>query len=219
MPLVLNSKQRFSFQKIVLQWFSKNHRYYPWRKQSNPYMILVAEVLLQKTNAEKVTVIYSKFINKYPDIRTLAGSHLEDIETKLMPLGLKYKASRLKNISDKIISEYNFEIPSSLQELTALPGIGQYIANAILCFGYGKKVPILDVNVIRLYKRAFGITSEKKRPREDPALWNFATKMLPNANFKEYNMALLDLGSLICQSKITNCNNCPASSICISCSI
>jgi len=219
MAVVPNYKQRLSFQRIILKWFLKNQRHYPWRKQSNPYMILVAEIMLQKTNSGKVTTIYTEFTGKYPDIRTLAASNLGDIENALIPLGLKYRASRLKKISEEIIKKHNFEIPSLSQDLMALPGIGQYIANAILCFGHGKKVPIVDVNVIRLYKRVFGIISEKKRPRDDPAFWDFAEKMLPKAHFKEYNMALLDLSSLICQITVTKCHNCPASGVCISHSI
>ena len=211
---VISEKKAVIFQQAILDWYEKNRRGYIWRGQSDPYKILISEIMLQQTNADRVLAVYQRFIQQYPGIRELAQARLPDLMTIIKPIGLGYRAHRLKRVAEKLVAEYDGDLPAREEALLALPGVGQYITNAILCFAFDKKVAMVDVNVVRLYHRVFGITSEKHRPRDDRKLWKFAQEMLPVNRFKEYNLALIDLSAQICTSRKPKCDECPASSIC-----
>lgn len=205
-----------NFCTAMLEWYKTYGRHYLWRLQRDPYKILVAEIMLQQTNADKVEPIYTEFIRRFPDPKALAQCVLKDLKAILRPLGLQYRVARLKNIAEKLVVEHNGKVPSTEEGLKALPGVGQYVANAVLCFGYSKRMALVDVNVIRLYTRVFGFQSRAKRPRDDKQTWVFATIMLPKKNLKEYNLALLDLSAQICKLKNPNCADCPVTGICLS---
>lgn len=209
------SEYTMIFQMAMLDWYGKNRRGYVWRAQADPYKILVAEIMLQQTNADKVEPVYANFVKQYPNINALMQSDLQAVKAVLRPLGLEYRAARLKNIAEKLVVEHGGEVPSTEEALLVLPGIGRYVANAVLCFAYSRRVALVDVNVIRLYDRVFGFRSRKNRPREDSEVWEFASKMLPGANFKEYNLALLDFTAIICTLKRPNCTGCPITGICL----
>lgn len=211
----LSETYRQTFQLALLDWYRQNGRDYLWRSQTDPYKILVAEIMLQQTNADKVEPIYAGFIEKYPDVNSLVSSDLQDLKATLKPLGLEYRVVRLKKIAERLVAEHGGEVPSTKEVLLALPGIGLYVCNAVLCFAFSKRVALVDVNVIRLYRRVFDFRSHKSRPREDREVWAFATQMLPETNFKEYNLALLDFTAGICTLKRPNCTCCPITGICL----
>lgn len=211
---VLEPSRAEDFSTAILEWYEKYGRHYLWRLQKDPYKILVAEIMLQQTNADKVEPVYTEFINKFPDSRTLAQSDMQDLKEELKPLGLEYRVARLKNIAQKLVMEHDGKVPSTEEGLKALPGVGRYIANAVLCFAYSERMALVDVNVIRLYSRVFGIKSRTRRPRDDKEVWFFATEMLPQDNFKEYNLALLDFSARICKLKNPICTSCPVSGTC-----
>ena len=213
----LSKNKVMIFQQSVLDWYEKNGRGYIWREYSDPYKILVSKIMLQQTNADKVSPVYQLFTQQYPNIRTLAQAELPDLMTVMKPIGLAYKAQRLKRVAEKLVAEYKADLPAEEEALMALPGIGRYISNAILCFAFDRKVALVDVNVVRLYHRVFGVASEKTRPRDDPKLWKFAREMLPVARSKEYNLALIDFSAKVCTLRKPKCNRCPVSSLCNSC--
>jgi A/G-specific adenine glycosylase len=201
------------FQRSLIRWFEENGRKYPWRNGTGPYEILLSEVLLQQTNADRVVDVYNQLIRKFPDPHTLALSEIDELISIMKPIGLNYKAARLKKLGEVIVNKYGGDIPSQEEELLSLLGVGQYIANAVLCFAFSYKVPLVDVNVLRMYERVFSLQSTKRRAREDPAVWQFAAKMLPD-NFREYNWAVIDLCSKICTIRHPLCDSCPVSWVC-----
>ena len=105
-------------------------------------------------------------------------------------------------------------MPKEKDKLLTLRGVGDYIANAVLCFAFNKDVPIVDANVIRVIERFFSLKSKKVRPRTDKLIWQFAEKLVPKGNAKEYNRAILDFAALVCSAKKPNCLNCPISKKC-----
>ena len=136
-----------------------------------------------------------------------------ELEEDLRPLGLqKQRRNALKQIAEIILSEYSGNIPSNEKMLLSLPHIGQYSTNAILCFNYGIRKPIVDVNVARVITRFFGIPMPKDIRNEK--LWELAEKLLPEKDFINYNYGLLDLGGLICK-KSPLCNSCFLDNICL----
>ncbi len=212
--MIAEERKKKEFVKNLLAWHAENRRTFGWRKTNNPFHILIAEIMLQKTDVKKVSEIYDKFIEKYPTPQTIASAELAELRKELALLGIHKRAERLKKASEKIVYEYGGEVPSEKEELLKLPGVGEYIANAVLCFAFGKDVPIVDTNVIRLLERIFGIKSSKARPRTDRQIWEFAAHFVPKGKCREYNQALLDFGASVCTSKNPQSDICPEKTIC-----
>ncbi|MBA2840872.1 A/G-specific adenine glycosylase [Methanococcus maripaludis] len=200
--------------EIILKWYSKNSREFPWRYTSDPYKVFVSEILLQRTLAAKVIPTFLKIIKKYPSVNELAKSDINELKKYFEDIGLFYRAELLKNISKQISIEFNGKIPEKREDLRKIKGIGDYICNSILCFGYGKRYQIVDTNVVRLYSRLFSFVSTKKDIERDPKLWELAELVLPEKNYVNYNYAILDFAALICKSKHPQCSECPLNKYC-----
>ena len=198
----------------MLNWAKNNLKDYTWRAISDPYKILISEILLHKTDSKKVEKVYPKFIDKFPTIYHLYQAEPEEIDDLIKDIGLFYRGQRLKKIAEQIVNEFNGNIPTSKEDLMSLYGVGEYISNAVLCFAFKKGVPIVDTNVLRVYGRVFNVKSLKSRPHTDKKMWDFAEKMLPKENYVEYNYALLDFASDVCKVKRPLCQICPIRDIC-----
>jgi len=150
----------------------------------------------------------------YPNLEKFFRINVKKVKELIKPLGLAYRAEGLKKVSDKIRHEFDKKVPNNLKDLKALFAVGDYGANAVLCFGFNKKRPLLDTNFIRIYKRIFNIVSEKKRPKSDKMLWAFSEYLLPEKRYVEFNYGVLDFGGNICTSKKPKCENCLINEIC-----
>ncbi|PZE20326.1 hypothetical protein [Paenibacillus xerothermodurans] len=197
------------------RWYLQNKRIFPWRLSSNPYHIFIAEFLLQQTHVRKVEEVYLQLLNRFPTITELMNADEKDLLQYISPLGLSYRASRLKEASIVINDKYYSEIPDNYNALIKLPGIGDYIANAVLCYGYHQKTIPIDTNVIRLFCRYFGLTSDKPRPRTDKVLASKIRKLYPlDLDYKNANLAVLDFAGLVCTARKQKCIECPLSEQC-----
>ncbi len=206
--LINNSFKEF-FLNNLLEWGNNNYRNFCWRIDISPYKVLVSELMLQRTTANQVEKVFTRFIRKYPNIKNLSSSDSEVLIKIIKPLGL-YKR-RLKvflTISNQIEKYFNCKIPNYYEDLKELFGVGIYIANAILCFSFNEKVPIVDTNIIRIFQRFFNFKSDKKYIETDKKIWEFAKILMPETNYQLYNYSLLDFGSLICKSKNPECDKC-----------
>ena len=210
-------KCKSSFAKEILAWHKKNNRnYLSWRETSDPYKILVAEVLLQKTDAPKVNQIYSEFIKEYPDVTSLSKTSVEAIRGVIKPLGLyHHRSHRLKKMALQIIERHRGSIPDKKKDLMGLKGVGEYTSNAVLCFGFKRDVPLIDTNFVRVFSRILGYNSKKTRPWTDAKLWEFAEDVIPNGKAKEFNWAVLDFASLICRARNPKHDICPFQRYCV----
>ena len=201
------------FKKNITVWGRKNYREFTWRSSTTDYQILVAEILLQRTKAKQVESTYLEFLDEYPNFDALNKAEITEIEKQLYPLGLfKERAMRLKQLSAIITKDYDNNIPTDLLILKKLPGIGEYVARAFLCFGKNKRIAIIDANVVRLYKRYFGIKT-KSELRRNKTFIELVDSILPN-KAKEFNYAILDFTNKICKPRIPDCNNCPLVKYC-----
>ena len=205
------------FQNNIIEWGFENFRSFPWRREDrSEYMVLFSEIFLQRTSAKQVLKIYDRFFTKFPNIDALSKANEFELEEIIKSLGLyRRRINVLNKISKQIKNEFNSVIPDNYKELISLFGVGQYIANAVLCFAFGEKVPIVDINVIRIFQRFFGFHSKKKYIEDDPIIWQFAKDLLPKKDFQKYNYSLLDFGQIICKSKNPLCKNCVLNSKCI----
>lgn len=202
------------FKSKLLNWFKQNQKEYEWRKTSDPYKILISEILLQKTDSAKVEKVYPRFVQRFPTVEKLAEADVNEIGDLIKNVGLSYRALRFKKISHQIVRKFKGAVPEDMKGLLSLYGVGDYIGSAVLCFAYKNRVPIVDTNVIRIFERVFGLKSLKSRPRMDKDVWKFAEEVMPDENYVSYNYALLDFASEVCRAKNPLCETCPLSDIC-----
>ena len=172
----------------------------------------MAELLLQQTDAPKAVPVYEKLIAKYPTVEQLARAHLHTIQLLLSPLGLDYRAPRLRMAAKLVVRKYGGEVPSDESELLQMTGIGRYMARSVCAVAYGQRKGILDTNVIRIVERFFGVESRRKRPREDLGLWRLVDALVPNdgrVDVAQWNWSLLDFGAIICTVRNPRHDECP----------
>jgi A/G-specific adenine glycosylase len=199
----------------LLKWWSEHKFDFPWRNTNDPYKILIAELLLRKTTAKQVKALYENFLSKYPDVETLSRASISEIENTIRPLGMEHKrAVLLKSLAEDIVQKHMAHVPTSEDELLKLPGVGLYVANAVLCFAYGRDVPLVDTNAVRIFQRVFGFKSQKHRPKDDPLLWKFVAKIIPPGKARDFNLAIIDFAHSICIPRKPRCNICILGNIC-----
>lgn len=203
-------------QLSLLKWFEKEGREFPWRVSQNPYHILLSEKLLQQTLArDQVVKAYNELIYRYPNVGDLAKARILDIREIIKPLGLQYRAKELQIMAREIIEHHQGIVPSEIDELLSLTGIGDYSARAILSFAYNKDEPIVDTNVARFLFRFLGLDgSIPQNPARSKILRNYAKDFIPNGKSRNYNFALLDLCAAICKSRKPQCSVCPIQQYC-----
>ena len=204
------------FRKVVLTWSTSNLRHFYWREHKlDPFLILVTEILLEKTPAVAVDRIIPVIFNKYPNVESMCAADLEYLEQVLRPLGLyKKRAKALIDISKIMMKELHIDILKNFTFLISLPFVGRYVANAVLCFAFDQRRAIVDSNILRLYTRYFGLPQYHGKISENDELWIFATKILPRKNARRFNWALLDIAGTICTKRSMQCTKCPIRNKC-----
>ena len=211
---ILTGLKRSEFQAAVLRWAESNMRQYPWRnKWRGPYEIMVAELLLKRTTAAAAARTYEAFLEKYSDVNSLAQATEEELAQDFKSVGLyTQRAKTVVKLARYLIEQEAGSIPSTLDRLSRVPGLGSYSTRAVLSFGYGKPAAVVDANVVRVLTRVF----RKDLPVHPNAtiLQKLADHILPIKAHREFNFALLDLGALVCRYVKPRCNVCPLVNIC-----
>ena len=193
-------------QKTVLQWYTKNGRRLPWRETTDPYRILVSEIMLQQTQVDRVVPKFHTFLEKFPTACALARAPPSDVLKIWSGLGYNRRALYLQRCAQALVEKKIF--PETVEELQTFPGIGEYTAAAILSFAFNKDVPVIDVNIKLLYKRIFYGQFED--------IHAFAQEILPKGRSRNWHNALMDIGALYCTSMNPKCPLCPLKSFCAS---
>jgi A/G-specific adenine glycosylase len=194
---------------------NKNFRAFPWRaKNVRPFHLLLAEVLLVQTKAEDVARVWPRLIREYPTPFALARARTGHLVRLLRPLGLQnQRAKSLKVISRTLTNDFDGKVPQSLETLLSIPYLGLYTASAIDCFIFGKRVPIVDANVLRVFERITGRKAGRDLRRAGEA-WRLAWALLPEKNCAMHNYGILDFSSKICTARNPNCATCSLNSTC-----
>lgn len=198
---------------LLIKWYRKKGRTFPWRKTRDSYKILIAEIMLQRTRANQVVPVYLSFLKEFPDLYTLDKASIEEIMKYFSKLGLTHRAGRIKTLTKDLIEKFNGKIPDNREDLLTLPSIGEYVSDALLCFSFEKSVGVLDSNVCRIIGRIFSIRSNGEA-RRDSRFRRLVDELVPSDQTKEYNWALIDLGALICKPRNPLCDQCPVKSLC-----
>lgn len=203
-------------QNALLSWFELNKRDFPWRKNREPFAILVAEKLLQQTSVrDPVVHAYQILLETYPTPAALASADIAHITNLIAPLGFHFRARELIVLARAITDDFDGEVPRTLEKLKSLPGVGEYAARAVLSFAYGDDVAVVDTNVARFLHRVFALTKPiSANPARDKKMIALASNLLPPGKSRDFNLAILDLCAQICRPRRPICEVCPINSLC-----
>lgn len=175
----------------------------------DPYTILMAEVMLHRTQVAQVVPIFEKFINQYPEVSSLVDANQLELQTLLSSLGLQWRIGLIYQMAQQIADRFAGQIPNDRAGLLSLPGVSQYIAGAVLCFAWDLPEPIVDTNTVRIAGRLFGLEI-KESSRRNSRFRRLLASMVDPGNPRAYNYALLDLAHLVCLKKQEPlCQECP----------
>lgn len=189
------------FQKKILTWYLKNKRDFPWRKTSNPYYILVSEIMLQQTQISRVLPKYKEFLCEFPNLKKLSLSSNKKLFQLWKGLGYWRRALFLREAAKTILNQYKGKFPKEAALLERLPGIGHYTARALLCFGFKHEEAFLDTNIRRIYLHFF---FSKRKSVSDKEILKIAEKAVWKKDPKKWHYALFDYGALVLKDKKIN---------------
>jgi A/G-specific adenine glycosylase len=199
----------------LLGWFRKHARDLPWRRTKDPYLIWVSEVMLQQTQVATVIPYYLGWSNTLPDVQSLALADEDSILKLWEGLGYYKRALNLKRAAEVVINEFGGRIPSEIDKLKRLPGIGDYIAGAVASIAFELPEPALDGNGIRVLSRLLDFRKPVDKPVNRLFLKDWLKTLLVGGFAGEINQAIMDLGSEICKPKNADCLHCPLSRHCL----
>ncbi len=203
-----------SLRKALITWGAANYRDFPWRRTSDPYRLLIAEIMLHRTQASQVVPVYEKFIESYPDIKSLAQATNTDLKENLYSLGLHWRIDLIFSMVHMINEEYQGVIPSDKDKLLALPGVSEYIASALRCFAWNYPEPIIDTNTVRVVGRLYNL-EVRDSTRRNRKFRNMVAEIVDPNEPRLFNYALLDLADKVCtKRKPPDCAVCPLLSAC-----
>lgn len=209
----MNSKNIKSVRSNILSWYQTNKRDFLWRHNPTPYKIMIAEFMLQRTRAEQVEPVYKKFLKEYPGVMALSKAKIARIRKVTDNLGLHKRASNFVDAAKYIVKYYGGKYPDNAKELLQIPGIGSYVAGAILTVCFNKKHPVIDSNIARFINRCFNLKLEGEIRRKKDII-NFAEMLFKTNNPGKLLFAVLDFTALICKPLSRECNICKLKTIC-----
>lgn len=205
-----------SFAGRLLRWFEQHGRHdLPWQHPREPYRVWVSEVMLQQTQVSTVIPYFERFMQRFPDVRTLAQASTDDVLQFWAGLGYYARGRNLHRAAQQMVEQHDGNVPQDIESVSALPGVGRSTAGAILAQAFGQRHAILDGNVRRVLARHAGIDGWPGLPKVQARLWEIAQAHLPNARLADYTQALMDLGASLCRARAPQCERCPVREDCV----
>jgi A/G-specific adenine glycosylase len=202
------------FSQQLHNWYDKNYRDLPWRSTRNPYLIWISECILQQTRVNQGISYYYRFIEKWPDVKTLAAASEQEVLKMWQGLGYYSRARNVLSTARAIVEKYGGEFPQSANELLQLKGIGKYTAAAIASNAFNEKVAVVDGNVLRFVTRKQGIFSPVDSSLCHKSVQQFVDRAIDADVPGKFNQAMMEFGALHCTPKNPGCNDCPFSENC-----
>ncbi|MDQ6659592.1 MAG: DNA glycosylase, partial [Chloroflexota bacterium] len=138
----------YQFQAHLRAWGLENERFFPWRRTQDPFHILIAELMLRRTQARQVVPVYQQFVTQYPDVQMQARAPPEEVARLLFPLGLAWRVPAFQQVAQAIVMEHDGQVPRHYETLLTLPGVGDYVASAVCSFAFRQPFPIIDTNTV-----------------------------------------------------------------------
>ena len=172
--------------------------------------------MLQQTYMSRVLAKYPVFLRRFPSLQKLAGARQKDVVMAWQGMGYNNRAVRLHRLANTVVGNFGGELPRTYPDLLSLPGVGRYTANALLSSAFRKTVPIVDVNIRRVFSRIFWPMTSTAAVRPQEEIWDLAGKLVPPRGAYKWNQALMDMGAMICTARSPRCNLCPVARLCAS---
>ncbi len=195
----------------VSSWYQVHGRHnLPWRKNITPYRIWISEIMLQQTQVNTAIDYFNKFIQRYPDLKSIKSAKEDDIYALWSGLGYYRRASYIFRAKELIHKDFNGQMPDDFDSLLSLPGIGRSTAGAILSIAFKKPYPILDANVKKVIARIF-----YKKIFEEKEFWHLSENLLDKEDLFSYQQGIMDIGAQLCMPKKPQCDLCPIQDNCI----
>lgn len=195
------------------EWYARHGRRFPWRDpRTDPFRILLAEVLLRQTRAEMIVETWQELSSRYPSPAALAAASPKELLGLVKRLGLGRQRTRaLKELAVAIAARGG--VPATVEELARLPHCGLYTAHAVACFAFGLRVPVVDLSILRVLSRLSGAKPPRdiRRAKE---IWEIAWAILPPSGIAEHNYGLLDFAAAVCKPRNPGCSDCPLAQGC-----
>ncbi len=201
-------------QQRLLHWYRAHHRCLPWRESTDPYRIWVSEVMLQQTRVNTVVPYFHKFLAAFPSLQDLAGADLDRVLKLWEGLGYYARARNLHKAARQVVLVSDGRIPDRFADFKALPGVGDYIASAVLSIAFGRAYAVVDGNVKRVLSRLFCLDMPVNHSSAHGQFKPMAEKLLDPADPGGFNQAVMELGALICTPSSPACTACPLTVLC-----
>lgn len=203
-----------AFHRSLRTWFRKSGRDLPWRRNRDPYAVLVSEFMLQQTTVTAVVPYFERWMRAFPDVCSLARAEERDVLAHWQGLGYYSRGRRLLRAAREIVARFGGKVPRRISELLSLPGVGPYTAAAIAAFAFDECVPVLDANIIRVVARLNDFNKPVASSAAKALLEQFARQLLPASGGCLHTSALMDLGATVCKAGGPDCAACPLEKFC-----
>lgn len=204
------------FARRLVAWQREHGRHaLPWQGGNDPYRIWLSEIMLQQTQVDTVIPYYLRFLERFPDVATLAAAPVEDVMALWSGLGYYARARNLHRAAQQVVDAHGGRFPGTAAEIMTLPGIGRSTAAAIAAFAHDERAAILDGNVKRVLCRIFGIEGFPGEKAVENRLWALAESLLPETGVGPYIQAQMDLGATVCTRGKPACARCPFQDDCV----
>lgn len=210
----MNPQEQQQTAQALVDWFHANGRDYPWRRTTDPWAILVSEIMLQQTTIPTVLGRYADWMHRFPTPQALASATEEEALRSWEGLGYYRRVRSLRAAAQAITERHGGEFPTEEADIRALPGIGDYTAGAVMSFAFNKPAPLVDANVARVFSRLCDSRTPVDSPAGRKEQWQLAEQMLHRTDPSAYNSALMELGQLVCTTGTPQCLLCPVRAWC-----
>ena len=216
-PGTLETEARLkAMNRPLLAWYDTHARILPWRENPEPYRVWISEIMLQQTRVEAVKPYFERFMESLPDVASLASVEDDRLMKLWEGLGYYNRARNLKKAAQIIVTEYNGEMPSEYEELLKLPGIGSYTAGAIASIAFGRPVPAVDGNVLRVISRVLANRADILKASTKRWMEDHLRATMPRDAASRFNQGLIEIGAIVCvPNGQPRCKECPLHSICL----
>ena len=201
--------------RLILWQRQRGRHDLPWQNTRDAYRIWLSEIMLQQTQVATVIPYYERFLQRFPDVGTLAAAPVEAVLEHWAGLGYYARARNLHRCAQVVLEKHGGRFPAAPADLAALPGIGRSTAAAIAAFAFGTRAAILDGNVKRVLARCFGIEGFPGSATVEREMWGLAESLLPETQIEAYTQGIMDLGATLCTRANPACADCPMADVCV----
>lgn len=198
------------FANTLLHWYQDyGRKHLPWQQDITPYRVWVSEIMLQQTQVATVIPYFERFMERFPDVFSLAAAEQDEVLHLWTGLGYYARGRNLHACAKAVVEQHQGEFPNTVEQLSALPGIGRSTAGAIASISMGIRAPILDGNVKRVLTRYFAVEGWPGTTAVQKQLWDIAERLTPDHSYREYTQVMMDLGATLCTRSKPACGICP----------